>query len=815
MPLGTSPGRRASLRRRRRFKPEATSLEQRSLLTTASILTSASASSTTPPLTPLIDGTPTDPPVGPTVPRDALGIMHTAATNQSFPGYSVAYVGDVNGDSRDDYLIGAPNTTLVNGLPASQGPGGRVYLVFGSSAVGSTSVGNFLNNVNNVAVPAGNPQGRPPRNAIDERVGDLDQLGNRLGGTTQTSPINGQPGFSFNGLTFVTGQTPNSEIGAAVAAAGDINRDGFADFLIGTPGVNNNAGGAILVFGSSSLSTLPSFQRFIDFDTPTQIPASLVFTTFTTTVTGSRTGQSLAGVGDVIADAQTDIAIGAPLASTGGGLVNNGAVYLVSGAVFGASTPTTVNLNNIGLIGNTQGILLTGASSGDRAGWSVAGAGNFDGDTSSANRPIPDLLIGAPGNPYAANNRPGTAYLLYGAVNLLNQFTTSGTAPVIGLGTVGDTAAGASFAGASFIGESNNDLTGFAVSTAGNFNGTAPDDILIGSPGFALDSGRANLIYGRRTSQGRILGSFQLSAQDNGLSNLELQGTANGDLAGYAVGASQNINNDTINEILIGAPGTNANSGAIYLIAGNPNSRTGVVNLQQVISSAQPTDFLPGLQLTLALSQGYMGASVSGPLLQATQSSTVDADQFGDFLIGAPLHAPPFSGLGAGFLLEGGFIRNQGLLIVPQVGGGGDDDDDDDDDDPIGTGTVAGFDFISPNVASPQFGESFTPTPLQLSKLLYKPLRYQRAYRQFAPAAGFGLRNYNFFNPDKAIGRKFTGDSHKRDGVWTLPRKRLTTNQFGGTQSRFRIGQIPGRIDHGVPTIPVYLGNQRRIGRIE
>ena len=48
---------------------------------------------------------------------------------------------------------------------------------------------------------------------------------------------------------------PLTSAGQAVSAAGDINRDGIADFMIGAPGAGDGAGKVYLVYGSRNIGT--------------------------------------------------------------------------------------------------------------------------------------------------------------------------------------------------------------------------------------------------------------------------------------------------------------------------------------------------------------------------------------------------------------------------------------------------------------------------------------------------------------------------------------------------------------------------------
>jgi Ca2+-binding RTX toxin-like protein len=121
---------------------------------------------------------------------------------QSFWGHmAVAGAGDVNGDGFDDVILGTMN---ANGH-------GEAYLVFGSDTAFPASLTGF----------------------------DLD----------------GSNGYRFRGAAL------GERAGSAVAAAGDVNGDGYDDVVIGAWGLkwreNYNVGGSFIVFGGEArLATL-------------------------------------------------------------------------------------------------------------------------------------------------------------------------------------------------------------------------------------------------------------------------------------------------------------------------------------------------------------------------------------------------------------------------------------------------------------------------------------------------------------------------------------------------------------------------------
>ena len=576
------------------------------------------------------------------------GVLLAGQNTNGGAGRSVAEVGDVNGDGFNDFVIGEP-TVVRNGVGEALGAGpGRAYLVFGSAQVNGPS-SNWLDLV------------------TQQRVGNLSNVGN----ATQNNPLNGAPGYAFDGLTFNASQNPVGELGASVAGVGDVNGDGFADFMIGAPGGkdssgnNNNAGRAYLVYGGSNLVRA---SKSVDFDNPTA-NTDLSIITFVSTVGGFRAGRAVSSAADVIPDGNPDIAIGAPRASVNG-LSQNGAAFVVSGVNLRLAVTQTIVLQNVGqATGTVPGIVFAGASSNDFAGFALSPTTNVSGVSVNL-QPQTNLLIGAPQFDLGA----GVAYMVYGTTTLAGQGTVNGTFRSITLNRIGSATNGV--AGAAFTGDTVNDRTGYSVASAGDFNADGLGDIMIGSPGFAVGTGRVNVILGRAATPsipGPITGTINLSTIPAGIANIELDGSIPGSLAGFAITPVSSVNNDSTNEILIGAPGFGNFNGIAYLIPGNPDLQ-GVQNLSAVEGSV-----IQGLAITLSStssSPNFFGSSVSGRLSTNAAGQTIDADNVGDFLIGSSGYAINNAGVlaGSAFVLEGAFIPLPDVVstaITSPIGVGG------------------------------------------------------------------------------------------------------------------------------------------------
>ena len=179
-------------------------------------------------------------------------------------------------------------------------------------------------------------------------------------GSGTVNVFSGQPGGAP--LASVTGN-PGDILGFSVAAAGDINGDGFDDVIAGSPGLGGVRGEI----------------RIIDFANP----GSTTIAAPTSLSIGARFGHSVSGAGDVNGDGIDDFIVGAPNDS---GL--NGSVVVFAGSRTGAPT----------VIGTFTG------TGGENFGFSVAGAGDVNNDLRD------DVIVGAPIN--GGVSGPGAAFIL-------------------------------------------------------------------------------------------------------------------------------------------------------------------------------------------------------------------------------------------------------------------------------------------------------------------------------------------------------------------------------------------------------------------
>jgi hypothetical protein len=315
-------------------------------------------------------------------------------------GLSVDNAGDVNGDGIPDQLIGAPgfdcnipNTVYVVFGQRGQGPhvdlaeigtpgDGQGYLISGdaSTCQAGTAVAS-IGDINDDGTPdalIGGPVAETPAG----RAGAAWVVYGQPDSVATIDLANLQPSQGYQ----IEGVNAGDLAGDSVANAGDVNRDGITDFLIGAPAAtfmgSPLSGVAYLVFGRRSSAT------------PIELADLQPGDGYTMGAPGAGVGEAVAGAGDVDRDGTPDA-----LLAVGSG---SAAAILVFGLPNSSATP--LNLADIGNPGNTRGTLFASGTAGDIVGGAVGSAGDVNGDG------ILDQLIGAP----TTGSGNGTAFVVFG-----------------------------------------------------------------------------------------------------------------------------------------------------------------------------------------------------------------------------------------------------------------------------------------------------------------------------------------------------------------------------------------------------------------
>ena len=510
-------------------------------------------------------------------------------------GWSVSSVGDVTGEGLDDLFLGAPYAE-ANGPP----DGGAAYLLFGA-AEGSqpnlnlasfnqsrgfifrgdqfnTLIGWSVSGVGDVdgdgfrdlliGAPAADPGGLDRGiaylvfgglarlNALDVAGGSADD------GVIELFRLTSTTGYAFYGAN--NGDNAGSHVGPA----GDLNADGYADFLVGVPGSNSNGFGSgmeCLVFGGPRLSALDTYSG-----TPADGRILLSHLNGTNGyrlngLAGDATGYAAAG-GDFTGDGIGDLLLGARFADANG--TDAGRCYLVKGQLLGALDVAGGGaadgwISLAPLLSQTSpqyGYVLRGESNGDAAGWSVANAGDVNGDGQT------DLLIGAV-NADPLITDAGATWLVYGGDSLAGfdragGGATDGQIPLSAIHSFGYVLGGTM----GYEGSGNN------VSGAGDVNADGFDDLLIG----ALNGMQGYLVLGGSQSLSRLDTSLGLTADSrialwtlSGATGAIFRGEFLGDRAGYSVSSTGDFNGDGHADLLIAEPYYDSqNTGRAFVVYG-------------------------------------------------------------------------------------------------------------------------------------------------------------------------------------------------------------------------------------------------------
>ena len=304
----------------------------------------------------------------------------------------------------------------------------------------------------------------------------------------------------------ITAQTFGDNLGISISNSGDVNNDGFDDLLMGARGhdVPGIQSGRCYLFNGPLNGNFSATQANATF----------------TGIDFEELGISVHSGGDLNDDGFADVVLGAPQFGDVD-VFSVGRAYVFDGPVQGVHAASTADA------------IVTGEFVNDQLGSSVAIVDDVNGDG------IDDLVAGAPHGPLVFLD-PGRAYVFFGPVS---GSVSAATADVI------------------LTGETDNDLFGTSVASAGDVNGDGLGDILVGAEQtFNNGPGKAYL----------FLGPLQESASA-ATAAATFIGEVSKDSFGHSVSSAGDVNGDGFDDIVVGAWDSAAGgfrAGRAYLFLG-------------------------------------------------------------------------------------------------------------------------------------------------------------------------------------------------------------------------------------------------------
>lgn len=358
----------------------------------------------------------------------------TAENSNDYFGKSSISAGDINGDGVEDILISAPYFDNINSYND-----GRVYLIFGTSGT----------NTPHTNIP--------------------------LTGESQ--------GIMITGNQYDT-------IGEHMSPLGDVNGDGYDDFIIGVPSSDDgnitDVGKAYLYFGREYFNSVSNNLSDANM-------------TFRGMEKYENMGRSVSALGDINGDGYSDFAIGTPWNQSG-------EMYIVLGK--NSFSSSSIDLSSTTF---NDGFIITAESINSGFGESVSGLGDINGDG------YDDFAIASP-----YKGEFGRVYVIYGN----STFSSNSNFNVADLNGIN---------GFTIDGDESYSSFGKVVRGVGDINGDGYKDFAIGAPYASLWSmhgvGKTYLIYGGDfTNNVTSSGTVKISNIDGTLSDDVIIGSKNDDI---------------------------------------------------------------------------------------------------------------------------------------------------------------------------------------------------------------------------------------------------------------------------------------------
>lgn len=417
-------------------------------------------------------------------------------------GRTVAAGGDLNGDGTGDLLLGAYYQT------EDLSRNGKIYAFFGPlfageaalsdadwTAVGEAETAFVSRAMAGVGDLNGDGIDDLAVGAPNDPVG-IGQVGLFAGGSLGGDHVLSEADVRLSGETGLAG--------AMLLGPGDLDGDGLADLLVSA--IFEESGGV----GAGATYALPG-----------PVLADQLLADVAARRIGAEednAGWFLSAAGDVDGDGRADVWAGAPGADAAA--TDAGAAYLLLGPIS----------DGIETFASAAALTLLGAGEGHRAGSSVAGGSDLDGDGAA------DVAVGEPGADAAT-----------GAV-------------AVALGPLGTGTLDLSAAWARWTGSAARVQAGWGLALPGDLDRDGFGELWIGSfGGDELLPGEAALVYGPPAA-----GTHTLTEADASFS-----GGEDGDYAGWFLSGAGDVDSDGLPDLVVGAQRSDAageEAGRVHLL---------------------------------------------------------------------------------------------------------------------------------------------------------------------------------------------------------------------------------------------------------
>ena len=384
----------------------------------------------------------------------------------------------------------------------------------------------------------------------------------------------------LNGINGVRLHDNNSRTSACPGgAAGDVDGDGVDDLAIAATFASLSerpyAGSSYVVFGKRrTFSGVEALAEISELRLDGGAAEDFA--------------HAISSAGDINGDGFSDLVIGAQGADPNG-MNQAGSSYVVFGSPTAFASPTALDS-----IQMPQGFRIDGPSVDSESGARVGQLGDVNGDG------LGDLFVSAHG----AGSDGGHSFVVFGSA--------SGYPSTLALADL-DGDVGFRIEGASIF-----------AAGAGDVNDDGLDDIILGNPvadpNGVSNAGSVYVIYG---TQAGFENPLVLSNLDQS-QGYRIDGGSQDDYFGGSVGGAGDVNDDGIDDIVVGArgadPGGVSGAGSSYVIFGR----------RDVIGAPVPSELLNGFNgfRMNGLAEEALGGSVSG-------LGDVNNDGLDDFILGA------------------------------------------------------------------------------------------------------------------------------------------------------------------------------------